>query len=111
MITYDCVSVPGYEESSKRGAIGTENLGVVFEDATTKIFETSTCVDSKLLCDTIGYEKINCQEVLDILKSDSLKVSFGSQTLGVFDSKTMTFSGTRRKQSMFHKLAFGGPRG
>jgi hypothetical protein len=106
MITYDGVSVPGYEMASKRAMIGTESLGVISEDVSFKLIDTVNAGIPSIY-DVIGYESFNCQQVLDILETDKVNVSITSKNVGVFDSATGTFmdaSGRFRRKSVLHNL-------
>jgi hypothetical protein len=106
LITYDYVSVPGYEEASKRGALGgCESLNLMWEDQDLKVVSTESLMADGAPCtDIIGYESINCQEVLDILGSDHVSVTFESQPIGTFDSKTGRLTGRFRNSSTVHAL-------
>lgn len=106
MITFDGVSVPGYELASKRSvAAGLEGVDLLMETEDVRVIPTVALESMDNMYDTIGYENINCQQVLDILKSDDITVSFESEAIGVFDSTTGTFNTNVRKTSVFHQMA------
>jgi hypothetical protein len=110
LITYDGVSLPGYEIASKRAMIGNESLAMLFQDDMTRIMKTDVA-DSTDVYDTIGYENFQCQQVRDILESDTLSTIVEGKALGIFDSATGVFTGVdgkRRPVSTLHGILGGG---
>ena len=109
MITYDGVSVPGYEIASKRGmaTTGVEGMELLMEDEDLRVLSTAVIEDNESLDDTIGYESIKCQEVLDILGSDEVTVTYESTAIGIVNLKKGSIQTNLRKRSVFHEMAKG----
>lgn len=106
MVTYDCVNTPGFELASKRGMTGgTESM--LFEEEDYQVGSIEDFGSVSGLAETIGYESINCQEVLDLLESDKVAVSIEDTEVGVFNTLTGKFSNGLRESSAFHKMFRG----
>lgn len=104
LTTYDYVTVPGYIEASKRGMVGNESFdNLIWEDIDLKVFSNNVLENlGDKTTSIIGYESIHCQQILDILGTDDVKVSFESTPLGVLDTKTGKFTGVHRQVSPTH---------
>lgn len=105
MITFDTAMLPGYEQASKRG-VAMEGLDLAYEDDEVRVMETSVLAGDVEVMDSIGYESVDCQEVLDILQANEVEVSFDSKCIGVYDSDmhSLTKNGSGRKISPFHSI-------
>lgn len=112
MITYDHVtSAPGYEIASKRAmTVGTESMECVSVEENVEVFTMGDVqIGDQAFQETIGYESIRCQEVLDLLERDEVKVCVNDTPVGFFDSsKGVIVGGTgHRSRSVFHEVAKG----
>ena len=100
MSTIDAVSGPGFEEASKRYAVGYESFTKDIATFTTKdLFESSAMLDG------LGFEAIHCQEILDRLESD--KVTIATQTTqidGYFDAHNNNIVTDAGNKSILHSL-------
>lgn len=109
LVTYDAVSLPGYEEASKRGMVGTESLQLGEVDIQDEILADNLSLESleqdKEFLDTVGYESIRCQELLDLFQTDEIKVSYQDKPLGSFDMNAKNFRTSNiQSRSPFHTL-------
>lgn len=103
MITYDGVKVPGYEAASKRGAVGTESMQITEEYLCSLGLDEIDDVDGGV-AETIGFESITCQEVLDLLETDEITVSVNNQPVGTLNPGCKTIASGKHTHSIFHEL-------
>lgn len=105
MITYDGVNTPGFEMASKRGmAGGLEGVTMMLEEEDCQFASVEDFNAVSGLSETIGYESVNCQEVLDIIEADNVEVTIEDTELGIYNPTTGTFKNTLRGTSTFQTM-------
>lgn len=109
LVTYDAVDGPGYERASKRYMVQPEtvvsNEGLTYIDEEQFTVNINDMVGNDNLNSVVGVESVQCQEVLDILRTNTLIVDTGINLVGRYDSSNnVIVTGDGANKSVFHSL-------
>ena len=101
LATFDAVDTPGFELASKRYA-STE--GLLIDESSLGGVKLHDVDSDKGFLEAVGYESIQCQEILDILQRDAVTIEFNSRIKGHLadDGKSIITPGGNK--SIFHLL-------
>jgi hypothetical protein len=115
MVTFDAVDGPGFEEASKRFMVGNEGFNFQTQDKKKNFkFEMVDEVAANMSVEEIvqfpeftkavGFENVQCQEILDILESDQVTINREVIIKGIYDDTQKAIITPNGKASVFHSL-------
>jgi hypothetical protein len=115
MVTFDAVDGPGFEEASKRYMVGNEGFNFQTEDKKRNFkFDTDDEVAAEMtvqeivqfpeFAKVVGFENIQCQEILDRLESEKVTITREVIIEGIYDEAQKAIITPDGKASVFHSL-------
>lgn len=115
MVTFDAVDGPGFEEASKRHMVSQEGFKIISRNSGQEFsFENmdETAADMSIqeilqfpgFTKAVGFESVNCQEILDIIEADKVTIRKEICIEGIYDPDNRTLVTADGNKSVFHSL-------
>jgi hypothetical protein len=105
LVTFDAVDGPGFEEASKRYMSSTEALNqtYIFDQGRSASLTSADLCDPSVKKSLFSQETITDQQILDMMKSDVVRVRH--ETVGMYNSQTKMFIRSNGERVMpFHHI-------